>query len=143
MIRQYATPEPTYSEEERATVYGALVFAAKVLTENGINVVIDATGNRRSFREKARHTIPLFIEAYLKCDLKVCIERESKRRNTHFAPKDIYKKAEEGRTQTVPGIGVPYEEPLNPEVKVDTARFSAEESARKIFATISEKFNLA
>jgi adenylylsulfate kinase len=140
MIRQYATPQPTYSEEERATVYGALVFAAKTLTENGINVIIDATGNRRHFRERARKAIPRFIEAYLECPLGICMDREAKRENTHLAPTNIYKKSEEDKATTVPGIGAPYEEPLGPEVKVDSSDLSPEECAEKIFTAVKRYF---
>jgi len=142
MIRQYATPQPTYSKKERATVYGALVFTAKMLTENSVNVIIDATGNRRQFRKQARQAIPHFMEAYLKCPLEVCMQREEKRKNTHLAPTDIYEKAMKGKASTVPGIGVPYEEPLNPEIKVDSSKLSAEECAKKIFAAVLKHFNL-
>ncbi len=140
MLRQYATPRPIYSEEERATVYGALVFAAKMLTENGVNVIIDATGNRRQFRDQARQAIPRFMEAYLECPLEVCMRREAERRNTHLAPVDIYEKAIEGRSSTVPGLGAPYEEPKNPEVKADSSRLSAKECAEKILTAIQKHF---
>lgn len=142
MIRQYATPQPSYTEEERDIVYGALVFTAKILTENGVNVLIDATGNRRRFRDQARQVIPHFMEAYLQCPLEVCMRREAKRKNTHLAPTGIYKRAEEGEASTVPGVGVPYEEPLNPEVKLDSSRLSARECAREILDTMRKCFHL-
>ncbi len=140
MIRQYATPQPTYSEEERTIVYGALVFVAKMLTDSSINVVIDATGNRRRFRDQARKAIPRFIEAYLECPLKVCMHREAARKNTHLAPTNIYKNVEEGKASTVPGVGVPYEEPLNPEIRVNSSKLSAEECSEQILAAIKKTF---
>lgn len=140
MIRQYATPHPNYTEEERGTVYGALVFTAKMLTENGVNVIIDATGNRRRYRGQARRAIPQFIEAYLECPLKVCKQREAERRNTHLAPAGIYEKADGDRKSTVPGVGVPYEEPLHPEVRIDSSELSAEEAAKKIVMAIQKRF---
>jgi len=142
MIRRYATPRPTYSREERATVYGALIFTAVMLTENSVNVIIDATGNRRRFREQARRSIPQFMEAYLKCSLEVCMQREKKRADTHLAPADIYEKAQKGKAPTVPGVGVPYEEPLNPEIEIDSSKLSAEESAQKIWAAVLQRFVL-
>jgi adenylylsulfate kinase len=142
MVREYATPQPTYSEKERSIVYGALVFTAKMLTKNGINVIIDATANRRRFRDQARQAVSNFMEAYLECPLEVCVEREAKRINTHLAPTDIYKKAEEGKSRTVPGVGVPYESPLNPEIKVDSSRLSPEECVEKILASIQKQFLL-
>ncbi|RLI43796.1 adenylyl-sulfate kinase, partial [Candidatus Bathyarchaeota archaeon] len=67
MLRKVVTPAPKYTEEERDMVYGALVFVAKLLTQNGVNVIIDATGNRRRYRDKARKEISKFIEAYVRC----------------------------------------------------------------------------
>lgn len=139
MIRQYATPQPTYTEEERDVVYGALVFTAKTLTENGVNVVIDATGNRRRYRDQARHAIPHFMEAYVECPLEICMQREARRKNRHLAPARIYGRAEEGRSSTVPGVGVPYEEPPNPEVKIDSSMLSAEEASEKILTLIRQR----
>ena len=141
MIRKYATPQPVYTEEERAAVYGALVFTAKMLTENSVNVIIDATGNRRRFRAQARRAIPRFIEAYLECPLEVCMRREAERRNTHLAPAGIYVRAKEGRSPTVPGVGVPYEGPISPEVKIDSSKLSAEEAAQKILITLKKHFD--
>jgi len=46
-IRIIVTPQPTYSEQERDIVYAFLAYTAKVLTECGVNVIIDATANRK------------------------------------------------------------------------------------------------
>jgi adenylylsulfate kinase len=140
MIRQYATPQPTYSEEERAIVYGALVFTAKMLTENGVNTVIDATGNRRRYRDEARQAIPRFMEVYLECPIEVCMQREAKRKNKHLAPASIYRKAEEGRSHTVPGVGVPYEEPPAPELKIAYSKLSTEAAAKMVLIAILKRF---
>jgi len=139
-LRKILTPKPTYSLEERDIVYATLVYIAKLLTQNGINVVVDATGNLRRYRENAREQIPKFIEAYLECPLEVCIKREAKRGKTYQAPKQIYVKALEGKAPTVPGIGQPYEPPLNPEITLDTTKHNPEECAQKILKTILERF---
>lgn len=124
-LRRVVTPEPTYSDSERETVYRALVYLAKMLTELGHDVIIDATGNLRRWRELARQLIPKYIEVYLRCPIELCMKRERQRLETHEAPKDIYKKGAEG--WPVPGINVPYEEPLNPEVVIDTDKTSIED----------------
>jgi adenylylsulfate kinase len=136
MLRHAVTPKPTYSEKERDLIYAALVFTAKLLAENGVNVIIDATGNRRRYREHAREQIRKFVEAYLRCPLEVCIQRESSRKNTYSAPEQIYRKGLTGKSRTVPGINVPYEEPTRPEVTIETDKTTPEESAQKILDTI-------
>jgi len=140
MVRKALTPHPSYNEEERRMVYAALVFAAELLTKNGINVIIDATGNRRMYRDNARKRIEKFMEVYVKCPLKICIEREKHRRKTYGAPKGIYKKALSGKSSTVPGVGVPYEAPLKPEVTIDSVKLKPEEAAEKIFNEIKERW---
>jgi len=140
MLRKVVTPKPTYSEEERDMVYASIAFVSKLLTQNGVNVIIDATANRQQYRDYARKKIPRFIEVYVRCPLELCIEREAKRGKTFMAPRDIYKKAFTGKSKTVPGIGVPYEQPQNPEVTVDSDKQSPEECAEKIYKTITRIF---
>ncbi len=137
-IRRFITPEPSYSEKEREIVYAALVYMAKLMViECGKPVIIDATANRSRYRARARKSIPNFAEVYVKCSLETCMKRESTRIAVH-APAFIYKKAvDEGAT--VPGVNVPYEEPLNPEVIVDTERMSVEECVDKVKEFIEEK----
>ena len=132
------TPAPKYTEEERNIVYGAIVFVAKLLTKNGVNVIIDATANRRRYRDHARKEIPKFMEAYVRCPLEVCIQREERRgEGALYAPRDIYKKAFTGESATVPGIGVPYEEPLDPEVAVDSDKLDPGQCAQKIVEALA------
>ena len=140
-LRKVVTPEPTYSEEERDMVYTAIVFVAKLLTQNGVNVIIDATANRRRYREKARKEIPRFMEAYVRCPLEVCIKREAQRGKNFYAPKGIYKKAFTGKSATVPGIGVPYEEPSHPEVTVDSDKLNPSQCAQKILEVLKKTFS--
>lgn len=129
-LRRVVTPDPTYSDSEREVVYRALVYLAKILTELGHDVVIDATGNLRRWRELARDCISRYIEVYLRCPLEVCMGRERVRLETHEAPKDIYEKGAKG--WPVPGMVVPYEEPLNPDVVVDTDTTSLDDAIRAI-----------
>ena len=129
-LREFVTPDPKYTGDEREYVYKALVYTAKTVHELGHNVIIDATANWRLWRDLARKIIPHYFEVYLKCSIEVCKEREGGRKDSHGAPGGIYKKGEKGAP--VPGVNVPYEEPLNPELIIDTEKISPEEAAEKI-----------
>ncbi len=133
-IRKFITPKPSYSEEERDIVYSSLVYMAKLLVESGKPVIIDATANRRKYRERARKEIDNFAEVFIKCTLDTCMERE-RRRKAEYAPSGIYKRAKE-EGATVPGVNVPYEKPENPEVTVDSEKMSVEECAEEVVAFI-------
>ena len=134
-LRKIVTPVPAYSDNEREMVYRCLVYLAKTLSDLGHNVIIDATGNLRKWRDLARGMIPSFTEVYLKCSLEKCAERERQRKDTRGAPRDIYEKGKAG--WPVPGVNVPYEEPLNPDVTIDTEKFSAAEAADTISSLLT------
>ncbi len=138
-VRKALTPTSTYTEEERELVYRAITLLAKILTENGLGVVIDATGNRRRYRDSCREQVPLFFEVYLKCPLNVCIEREQSRKETYLAPRDIYRKAKTGESKTVPGVGAPYEDPEKPEITVNAEKQSPEEIVHVITSKLLER----
>jgi adenylylsulfate kinase len=129
-LRKTVTPAPDYSDQEREIVYRSLVYFAKKLTELGHNVIIDATGNMRRWRELARSLIPRYAEIYLKCEIAECMNREQLRQQSHGAPRDIYKKGEKG--WPVPGVNAPYEEPLAPDIVIDTGQTTVQDAAELI-----------
>lgn len=128
-MRRIVTPDPTYSDDEREVLYRSLVYTAMVLTQKGHDVLIDATGHKRVWRDLAREVIKNFYEIYLRCPIDICMKRERVRID-EYAPKDIYRKAEKGAP--VPGVVVPYEEPIRPELIIDTDKISIEDSVREI-----------
>jgi adenylylsulfate kinase len=136
-LRKIITPRPDYSDTEREYVYRAIVFTAKTLYGLGHKVIIDATGNKRIWRELARGLIPDFFEVYLKCPLEICVKRERKRADTHGAPERIYEKAERGAP--VPGVTAPYEEPENPDLTIDTDKEDPNTAVNKIIELLENK----
>jgi adenylylsulfate kinase len=129
-IRKVITPEPAYSDQEREVVYRSLVFMAMSLAESGLPVIVDATAHRRAWRDMARARIRRFAEVQLRCPLEVCRDREAHRHGGH-APRGIYARA--GRPgATVPGVDVPYEPSLAPELSVDTATVDAETAGARV-----------
>ncbi len=71
-----------------------------------------------------------FIEVYVKCPVEVCEGRDTK---------GLYKKARAGEVKDFTGISAPYEEPLNPEITIDSSKLSIEESTRVILNYLEEK----
>lgn len=135
-MRKVVTPDPKYTDEERQLIYNSLVYVAKKLVGAGINVIMDATGNKRRYRKLAYEIIPNFYMIYLKCPLDLAIEREMERKDTRGAPEGIYKKVMEGETENVPGLQSEYEEPKNPDLIVETDKLRIKECADKIYREI-------
>src|SRR5262245_796280 len=75
-VRRSLLPDRPGSEAELEIVHRALAYAAKLLTEAGVAVIVDATAPRRAWREAAREMIACFAEVQLLCPADVCSERE-------------------------------------------------------------------
>ncbi|HMN29615.1 MAG TPA: adenylyl-sulfate kinase, partial [Caldilineaceae bacterium] len=104
-LRRILTPQPTYRADERDWFYAVLAGLAGWLTGSGINVLIAATANRRTYRQAARAAIKRFAEIYVTCALETCQQRDRK---------GIYAAANAGQADHVPGLGSAYEPPLQP-----------------------------
>ena len=129
-VRRVLTPQPRYDEPERELFYGALAWAAALLVRRGAAVVVDATAQRRAWRDRARRDIPRFLEVLVDCPLELRQARD---------PKGLYREAAEGRTSTLPGLQTPYEPPEAPELTIRTDRETPEAGAARILALIHER----
>jgi len=129
-LRKRFTPNPTYSLEERDWFYEVITFLAGLLTDNGVNVLIAATAPQRAYRDGARSRIKRFSEVHVDCPKEVCRRRD---------PKGLWKQADTGEIATLPGCGEPYEEPVSPEVRVETAILSIEEAAQLILSDLERQ----
>jgi adenylylsulfate kinase len=147
-FRKKLVVQPAYTEDERDIVYNAVGVIASLLAKHGINVVVDATAHRRKWRDRARDVIDGLYEIYVKCPLDVCMQRESERVD-NLIVSDMYKKAIERKKKLdkgekvvksevgdVIGVDVPYEEPENPELVIESDKVTPEEGARIIYAML-------
>jgi len=129
IVRQSLTRDLGYSREDRNENIRRVTFVAKLLTRNGVIVLTSFISPYREIRAYARQEIEDFIEVYTKCPLEVCIQRDVK---------GMYQKALRGEIKEFTGISDPYEEPLNPELVLETDRESLEESVGKVIAKLKE-----
>lgn len=127
-VRRVLTPNPVYTREERNRFYAGIVDLAELITGYDVNVIIAATASRRAYRDEARDRLAPFAEVWVRCPLEVCRERD---------PKELYARADAGEITTLPGIGVPYEEPIAPDAVVDSDRTSPAEEAKTLIARIA------
>jgi adenylylsulfate kinase len=129
-VRREITPQPKYDDAERDAFYATLAFLARVLVRHGIPVIIDATANRRAYRDRAREAIPRFLEVLVLCPLDVCKARD---------PKGIYRRGAEGTARNVPGISAPYEPPERPDLVIDGEKENTADAARRIVIALGAK----
>jgi len=120
-----------FSPEDRSENIRRIGEMAKLFTDANIITITAFISPYRQDRDNARKLFQAgeFIEIYVKCPLDVCEQRDTK---------GLYKKARKGEVKEFTGISAPYEEPLNPELTIDTSKLSIEESTRTIVAYLEE-----
>ena len=84
----------------------------------------------REVRDEVREQIGDFIEVHVHASLDELVKRDVK---------GLYEKALKGEIQNFTGVSDPYEEPLTPEVLVDTEQEEVEESLGKVLGRLEER----
>ncbi len=118
-----------FSKEDRDTNIKRIGFVCKLLSRNGVVAIASAISPYREIRDYVRRQIGRFVEVCCRCPLDVLVERDVK---------GLYEKALAGEIDKFTGVSDPYEEPLNPEVVVDTDRETIEQSVAKIIAKLEQ-----
>ena len=129
IVRQSLTRDLGFSKEDRNENIRRVTFVAKLLTRNGVAVLTSFISPYRELRDHARQEIGNFIEVYVKCPIEVCMKRDIK---------DMYQKALKGEIKEFTGISDPYEEPLNPEIILETGKETLEESAARVIKRLND-----
>ena len=128
-LRKGLSADLGFSEDDRVEHNRRVVFLAKMLVGNGIDVIVALVSPYRESRQMARREFDLFTEVYVKCSLSECIRRD---------PKGLYAKALAGEIDDMTGLQSPYEAPVGAEVVVDTELEDPEQSVRRILAYLGE-----
>ncbi len=118
-----------FSKEDRDENIRRIGFVCQLLTRNGVVAIAAAISPYREIRDENRKKIGRFVEVFVKCPVEKLIERDVK---------GLYKKALSGEIKNFTGISDPYEEPINPEIVVETDKETIEESFKKIISKLEE-----
>lgn len=118
-----------FSREDRIENVRRIADAARELAERGEIVIAAAIAPYRAARAEARSRIGSFVEVYVKCPVEVCIARDVK---------GLYRRALRGEIAQFTGVSDPYEEPVDPELVLETDREAPEASAARILEKLHE-----
>jgi adenylyl-sulfate kinase len=122
-VRKGLSSDLGFSKEDREQHAMRVTYVAKVLTRNGVVVIVCLISPFREFRRRAREEIGDFIEVFVHAEVEECIKRD---------PKGLYRKALAGEIKDMTGIQDPYEQPVHPELVIDTHTTSPERGADMI-----------
>jgi adenylyl-sulfate kinase len=103
-----------------------LAYECKLLNRNGVIAIVSAISPYRDVRDAIRADLGRFMEVYCRCPLEVLARRDEHK---------LYERAQRGEIRNVAGFDAPYEEPLKPEVAVETDRQSPEACVETILRT--------
>ena len=129
IVRQDLTRDLGFSKADRDENIRRVTFVSKLLTRNGVIVLTSFISPYIEVRDRARREIGSFLEIYAQCPLDVCIQRDVK---------GMYKKAIAGQIKEFTGISDPYEEPVHPELVLETDKETLEESTARVLALLKE-----
>src|SRR6266853_4732186 len=127
VVRTHLSKGLGFSKEDRDINIRRIGFVSELLARHGVIVIVAAISPYRAVREEVRSTIPNFVEVYVECPIDVLAERDVK---------GLYKRALAGEIPHFTGVSDPYEPPLAPEVTVNSASQTPEESSDRIWAKL-------
>ena len=124
-LRHGLCKDLSFSDQDRLENIRRAGEVARVFYEHGSIVICTFISPLRCQRDQVRALIPegRFFEVFVRCSLKTCVQRD---------PKGLYKKAIGGEIPQFTGINAPYEEPLNPDIILDTEHKSIEDNLKLI-----------
>jgi len=124
-----------FSAEDRAENIRRVAEAAKLFADAGLVVVTAFISPYRTDRRLAREIVGEgFHEVFVKADLSVCEERD---------PKGLYTKARAGHIPAFTGVSDPYEEPVEPDLVVDTVERSAEACTADLLRFVEDRIKIS
>ncbi|MGC9072034.1 MAG: adenylyl-sulfate kinase [Acidilobus sp.] len=129
-FRSHIDPEAGFTKEERAGHLRRAAWVARLLARNGVIVICSFVSPYRDVREEVRKIVAeeaSFLEVYARCPLEECVRRD---------PKGLYRKALSGEIKHFTGVSDPYEEPLSPDLVLDSVIGTPEENARRLAEAI-------
>jgi len=134
VVRTHLSKGLGFSKEDRDINIRRIGFVCHLLSRNGVIAIAAAISPYRDIRNEVREMAGDFVEVYAKCPIEVLTERDVK---------GLYKKALAGEIKNFTGVSDPYEEPLDPEVVIETDKESEDESLAKLVAKLEELGYLA
>ena len=114
-----------FSAEDRSENIRRIGQMAKLFVDAGVIALTAFISPFRADRQRVRDIVGAedFVEIYCRCSLQECERRDVK---------GLYAKARSGAIREFTGISSPYEEPVAPDLVIDSEQLSLEESVDKV-----------
>ena len=126
-VRHGLSNDLGFSDNDRTENIRRIGEVSKLFIDAGVMVLATFISPFISDRKFVRNIVneTEFIEIYIKCPLNLCEDRDIK---------GLYKKARAGEIKQFTGIDSPYEEPVDPELIIDSDELSIDECVNEIIS---------
>ncbi|MDH3285768.1 MAG: adenylyl-sulfate kinase, partial [Acidobacteriota bacterium] len=130
-LRLGMSQDLTFSGLDRSENNRRAAETAKLACDLGLITIAAFVSPFEADRVMARHLIgdQRFLEVFCDAPVEVCEARDTN---------GLYEKARSGQLANFTGVNAPYERPTNPDIVVDTAAGSIDESCAAIIARLVE-----
>jgi bifunctional enzyme CysN/CysC len=131
-IRHGLNRDLGFTEADRIENIRRVGEVAKLMADAGLIVLTAFISPFRAERHMVRRMLPEgeFIEVFVDTPLEEAEKRDAK---------GLYAKARAGELKNFTGIDSPYEEPENPEIRIDTTQMSAEQAADHVVEKLLQR----
>ncbi len=121
-----------FTEADRVENIRRIAEVAKLFVEAGLIVLVSFISPYRNERMLARECVEEgeFLEIFVDTPVEECSRRD---------PKGLYQKAYAGQIRNFTGVDAPYEEPLDPEIRLPTLEASPEDLAAQVIEELRER----
>jgi adenylyl-sulfate kinase len=123
-VRQNLCAGLGFSREDRDANVRRIAYVADLLSRNGVITFVAAVSPYRGARDEARVRMgERFVEVYVRASVAECERRDVK---------GLYERARAGEIESFTGVSDPYEEPLSPELTLETESEPPQASAERL-----------
>ena len=132
IVRTHLSRGLGFSKEDRDTNIARIGWVASRLARAGAVVIVSAISPYEEMRRHARSLVEQhapFVEVFVATPLEECARRD---------PKGLYAAAFAGEIDEFTGVSAPYEEPLTPELRLETTGRTPSESAATVIDRLEE-----
>lgn len=119
-----------FSDDDRKENIRRIGEVSRLFIDAGVMVLSSFISPFNDDRNLVRQLVNKdeFVEIYIKCPLEVCESRDVK---------GLYSKARRGEIKHFTGIDSAYEEPVSPELTIDSSELSVDEAVTKIISYLA------
>jgi bifunctional enzyme CysN/CysC len=125
-----------FSEADRVENIRRIAEVSRLFVEAGLIVIVSFISPYRAERMLARDRVggDEFLEIFVDTPIDECRRRD---------PKGLYEKADSGQIRNFTGVDAPYEEPLDPEIRLRTLERGPDALADEVVAALRARGNIA